>query len=173
MSSSSGEDQSPVARHRSSKPSGAQPSGSVSDQDLPQHDPDLPYYREVALSDIPSLTPGSLCLGPQLQWWVWMMKKAVKSSDLEVLPLFCPSAQLSRTPLINYNMTLRLLIYPRVNTSSRLLPLLSGTGWDSPVIRTNFRSWIQISPKSVLLLNPLGPYGQGPPSNSQGVGASG
>ena len=54
MSSSSGEDQSSVARHRSSKPSGAQPSGAVSDQDLPQHDPDPPYYREVALSDIPS-----------------------------------------------------------------------------------------------------------------------
>ena len=54
VSSSSGEDQSPVAGHRSSKPSGAQPSGAVSDQDLPQHDPDPPYYREVALSDIPS-----------------------------------------------------------------------------------------------------------------------
>ena len=54
MSYSSGEDQSPVARHRSSKPSGARPSGAVSDQDLPQHDPDPPYYREVALSDIPS-----------------------------------------------------------------------------------------------------------------------
>ena len=49
VSSSSEEDQSSVARHRSSKPSGA-----VSDQDLPQHDPDPPYYREVALSDIPS-----------------------------------------------------------------------------------------------------------------------
>ena len=54
MSSSSEEDQSSVARHRSSKPSGAQPSGAVSDQDQPLHDPDLPYYREVALSDIPS-----------------------------------------------------------------------------------------------------------------------
>ena len=54
VSSTSGEDQSPVVRHRSSKPSGAQPSGAVSDQDLPQHDPDPPYYREVALSDIPS-----------------------------------------------------------------------------------------------------------------------
>ena len=54
VSSSSGEDQFPVARHRSSKPSGAQPSGAVSDQDLPEHDPDPPYYREVALSDIPS-----------------------------------------------------------------------------------------------------------------------
>ena len=54
MSSSSEEDQSSVARHRSSKPSGAQPSGAVSDQDQPQHDLDPPYYREVALSDIPS-----------------------------------------------------------------------------------------------------------------------
>ena len=34
VSSSSEEDQSSVARHRSSKPSGAQPSGAVSDQDL-------------------------------------------------------------------------------------------------------------------------------------------
>ena len=54
MSFSSEEDRSPVARHRSSKPSRAQPSGAASDQDLPQHDPDPPYYREVALSDIPS-----------------------------------------------------------------------------------------------------------------------
>ena len=49
MSSSSGEDQSAVARHRSSKLSGA-----VSDQDQPLHDPVPPYYREVALSDVPS-----------------------------------------------------------------------------------------------------------------------
>ena len=54
MSSSSEEDQSSVARHRSSKPSETQPSGALSDQDQPQHDPDPPYYREVALSDIPS-----------------------------------------------------------------------------------------------------------------------
>ena len=56
MSFSSEEDQSPVARHRSSKPSRAQPSGAASDQDLPQHDPDPPYYREVALSDIPRVS---------------------------------------------------------------------------------------------------------------------
>ena len=120
VSSSSGEDQSPVARHRSSKPSGAQPSGAVSDQDLPQHDPDPPYYREVALSDIPSQYAEEVDTfrRPQLQSWVWMMKKAVKSSDLEVLPLFCNLAQLSRMPLINFNMTLRLLIYPRVNSQA-------------------------------------------------------
>ena len=43
VSSSSEEHQSSVARHRSSKPSGA-----LSDQGQPQHDPDPPYYREVA-----------------------------------------------------------------------------------------------------------------------------
>ena len=54
VSSSSEEDQSSATRHRSSKPSVAQPSGPIFDQDQPQHDPDPPYYREVALSDIPS-----------------------------------------------------------------------------------------------------------------------
>ena len=54
VSSSSEEDQSSVVRHRSSKPSAAQPSGAVSDQDQPQHDPDPLYYKEVALSDVPS-----------------------------------------------------------------------------------------------------------------------
>ena len=49
VSSSSEEDQSSAPRHRSLKPSGAH-----SDQDQPQHDPDPSYYREVALSDIPS-----------------------------------------------------------------------------------------------------------------------
>ena len=52
--SSSSEDQSSVVRHRSSKPSGAQLFGATSDQDLPQHDLEPPYYREVALSDVPS-----------------------------------------------------------------------------------------------------------------------
>ena len=50
LPSSSEEDESPEHRHRSPKPSGK----SYSDQDHPQHDPDPPFYREVALSDIPS-----------------------------------------------------------------------------------------------------------------------
>ena len=54
VSSSSEEDQSSVVRHRSSKPSRDQPSGAVSDQDQPQHDPNPAYHREVALSDVPS-----------------------------------------------------------------------------------------------------------------------
>ena len=50
LPSSSEEDQSSELRHRSPKPSGK----TYTDQDHPQHDPDPPYYREVALSDIPS-----------------------------------------------------------------------------------------------------------------------
>ena len=46
LPSSSEEDQSPEARHRSPKPSRK----TYSDQDHPQHDPDPPYYREVALT---------------------------------------------------------------------------------------------------------------------------
>ena len=49
VSSSLEKDQSSATKHRSSKPSGA-----FSDQGQPQHDPHPPYYREVALSDIPS-----------------------------------------------------------------------------------------------------------------------
>ena len=49
VSSSSEEDQSSAPRHRSLKPSGAH-----SDQDKPQHNPDPPYYSQVALSDVPS-----------------------------------------------------------------------------------------------------------------------
>ena len=54
VSSSSEDDQSSVSRHRSSKPFWAQPSMALSDQDQPQHDPDPLYYRELALSDVPS-----------------------------------------------------------------------------------------------------------------------
>ena len=58
LPSSSEEDQSPEHRHRSPKPSRK----SHTDQDHPQHDPDPPYYREVALSDIPSSVRN--CAGP-------------------------------------------------------------------------------------------------------------
>ena len=155
VSSSSEEDQSSVARHRSSKPSGAQPSGAVSNQDLPQHDPDPPYYREVALSDIPSQyaeevdTFRRILSLPDPRESMPRSSTSVMGLDDEKgrqelrprgLPLYFHLAQLSKMPLINFNMTLRPLIYPRVNISNLLLPLPSGTGWDSPVIRTNIRS---------------------------------
>ena len=153
--SSSEEDQSSVARHRSSKSSGGQSSGALSDQDQPQHDPDPPSYWEVALSDIPSkyaeevdtfrhifpsLIPGSPCLGLQLQSWVWTMRKAIRSSDLEVLPLCSQSAQLSKMPLISFSMIFRLLIYLRFNASNLLPPLQSGTRWESRVMRRKCKS---------------------------------
>ena len=155
MSSSSGEDQSPVARHRSSKPSRAQPLRAVSDQDLPQHDPDPPYYREVALSDIPSQyaeevdTFRRILSLPDPRESMPRSSTSVMGLDDEkgrqelrprgpssILPL----SSFIKDTFDKFQHNLRLLIYPRVNTSSRLLPLLSGTGWDSPVIRTNFRS---------------------------------
>ena len=47
QSSSSGEDQSSVRKHRSFKPLRA-----LSDQDQPQHDPYPLFYKEVAIADI-------------------------------------------------------------------------------------------------------------------------
>ena len=131
VSFSSGEDHSSVARHRSSKPS-----GTVSDQDQPHHDPDPPWLcltfplntlKRWTLSgaSFPSLTPGSLCLSPQLQLWVWMIKKGCQELRPRG-PLCFHSAQLSKMPLISLNMISRPLIYLRVNTSNLLLPLQSG-----------------------------------------------
>ena len=50
MSSSSEEDQSSVSRHRSSEPS----KKAHSDEDQPRQDQDPLFYREVALSNVPS-----------------------------------------------------------------------------------------------------------------------
>ena len=154
MSSSSEEDQSSASRHRSSKPSGAQPSGAISDQDQPQHDPDPTYYMEVALFDIPSQYAEevdtfrrilslpdpreSMPRSSTSTSWVWT-RKAVSSSGLEAL-LCSPSAQLSKMLLINSSMIFRPLIYLRENVSNLLLPLQSGARWDSPVMRRKFRN---------------------------------
>ena len=46
------------------------------------------------------------------------------------------SARLSKMPLINLSMIFRPLIYLRVNILNLLLPPLSGTRWDSLVMRT-------------------------------------
>ena len=150
VSSSSEEDQSSVPRHRSSKPSGA-----LSDQDQPQHDPDSPYYREVALSDIPSQYAEDvdtfrhiLSLPDPREY---MLKSSTSVMGLanekgcqELRPRgpssMPPSAQLSKMPFINLSMISRPLIYLRVNTSNLLLLLLSGTRWDSPVMRRKCRS---------------------------------
>ena len=130
VSFSSEEDQSPVARHRSSKPSRAQPSGAASDQDLPQHDPDPPYYREVALSDIPS----------QYSEEVDTFRRILSLPDpRESMPR-------SSTSVLGLDDEKgRQELRPRgpssiLNMSSLLLPLQSGTRWDSPHFRIKFRS---------------------------------
>ena len=98
LPSSSEEDQSPEARHRSPKPSRK----TYSDQDHPQHDPDPPYYRDVALSDIPIAVcrgGGYLQAHPQtsrppnpdlqLRSWALTMRKAGRSPGQEALNLCC------------------------------------------------------------------------------------
>ena len=155
MSSSSEEDQSPVARHRSSKLSRAQPSGAASDQDLPQHDPDPPYYREVALSDMPSQyseevdtfrrilsLPDPRESMPRSSTSVLGLddEKGCQELRLRGPSSILPLSSVIKEPLINSNMTLKLPIYLRANMSSLLLPLLTGTRWDSPHFRIKFRS---------------------------------
>ena len=97
LPSSSEEDQSSELRHRSPKPSRK----TYTDQDHPQHDPDPPYYREVALSDIPSQyaeevdTFRHILKLPDprdsLPMWSWAltMRKTGRSSGQEALPLCC------------------------------------------------------------------------------------
>ena len=99
LPSSSEEDQSSELRHRSPKPSRK----TYTDQDHPQHDPDPPYYREVALTSplsmqrrwIPSgissnfQTLGTPYPGLQLRSWALTMRKAGRSSGQEALPLCC------------------------------------------------------------------------------------
>ena len=80
------EDQSSVLVKKSAKPQKA-----PSEQDQQQDNPDPVFYREVDMSDLPSLyaeevqtlgtfliclTPGKLCLGPLPLCRAWAMKKA-------------------------------------------------------------------------------------------------
>ena len=154
VSSSSGEDQSPATRHRSSKPSRAQPSGAVSDQDLLQHYPDPPYYREVALSDMPSQyaeevdTFRRILSLPDPRESMPRSSTSVMGLDDEkgrqelrprgpssILPL----SSVIKDAFDKFQHDFKAANLPEGKMSS-LLPLLSGTGWDSPVFRTKFRS---------------------------------
>ena len=137
LPSSSEEDQSPERRHRSPKPSGK----SYTDQDHPQHDPDPPYYREVALSDIPSQyaeevdTFRRILKLPDPRESLPRSSTAVMGLDHEKGrqelrprgPPCCLSIQSSRMPLINSIRTSRQQIYLRASTSNHLPPLPSGT----------------------------------------------
>ena len=142
-SSKSKEDQSSVVRHRSSKPSGA-----LSDQDQPQNDPDPRYYREVALSDVPSQ------YAEEVDTFRCILslpdpRESMPRSSTSVMGLDDEKGRQELRPrgpsfmlplLISLNMISRPLIYLRVNTSNLLLPLPSGTRWDSPVTRRKYKN---------------------------------
>ena len=145
MSSSSEEDQSSATRHRSSKPCGTQPSGPLSDQDQPQHDPDPPCYREVALSDVPSQYAEEVDTFRRILS-LPDPRESMPRSSTSVMGLddekgrqeLGPRGQLSMMLLISLNMIFRPLIY--LIYTSNLLPLQSGTRWDSPVMRRKYKS---------------------------------
>ena len=146
---SSEEDQSSAPRHRSSKPSRAH-----SDQDQPQHDPDPPYYREVALSDVPSqyveevdnfrrilALPDPRESMPRSSTSVVGLDN--KKGHQELRPRgpssMFPLSSVIKDAFGKFQHDFRPVIYLRVNILN-LLPLLSGTRWDSLVMRTRFRS---------------------------------
>ena len=137
LPSSSEEDQSPEARHRSPEPSRK----TYSDQDHPQHDLDPPYYREVALSHIPS----------QYAEEVDTFRRILK------LPNPRDSLPRSSTAVMGLDDEKGRQIYPKVNISELLHPLPSGTRWDNLVTRIRCKNSIQTLPRSVFLLSPLGP----------------
>ena len=155
LSSSSGENQSPVARHRSSKPSGAQPSGAVSDQDLPQHYPDPPYYREVALSDIPSQYAEEVNTFRRILS-LPDPKESMPRSSTSVMGLddekgrqelrprgpssILPFSSVIKDAFDKFQHDFKAANLPEGKYVKPLPSILSGTGWDSPVIRTNIRS---------------------------------
>ena len=150
VSSSSEEDQSTATRHRSSKPSGA-----LSDQDQPQHDPDPPYYREVALSDVPSQYAEEVdtfrCILSLPDPRESMPRSSTSvmglddEKDRQELRPRGPSSMLPLSSVIKdafdkFEHDFQPLIYLKVNTSNLLLSLQSGTRWDSLVMRRKYRS---------------------------------
>ena len=96
----------------------------------------------------PFLTPRSLCLGPPPQSWVWMMRKAVRSSGLEALLLCSPSAWLSKM-LDKFKHDFQAANLPE---GKYIKPCPSTAKW----YKVGQPCYEDLS-KSVFLLNPLGP----------------
>ena len=155
MSSSSGEDQSPVDRYRSSKPSRAQPSGAASDQDLPQHDPNPPYYREVALSDMPSQYSEEVDTFRRILS-LRDPRESMPRSSTSVLglddekgrqelrprgpPSILPLSSVIKDAFDKFQHDFKAANLAEGKYVKPPPPLLSGTRWDSPHFRIKFRS---------------------------------
>ena len=151
VSSSSEEDQPSGAKHRSSKPSGAN-----SDQDQPQHDPDPPYYREVALADIPSQyaeevdTFRRILSLPDPRESMPRSSTSVMGLDdekgrQELRPRgpssMFPFSSVIKDAFDKFEHDFKAANLPEGNYKKNLLlPLQSGTRCDSPVMRRKYRS---------------------------------
>ena len=125
------------------------PSGANSDQDQPQHDPDPPYYREVALADVPSQyaeevdTFRRILSLPDPRESMPMSSTSVMGLDDEKgrqeLRPRGPSSMLPLSSVLKDAFD-KFEHDFKVNISNLLLPLQSGTRWDSPVMRRKCRS---------------------------------
>ena len=152
MSSSSEEDQSSVVRQRSLKPSGDQPSGAVSDQDQPQHDPNPPYHREVALSDVPSQyteevdTFRCILSLPDPRQSMPKSSTSVMSLDDETgrqeLRLRGPSSMLPLSSVIKdaFDKSEHDFLAANLPEGKYIKPPPSTTKWDSLIMRRKYRS---------------------------------
>ena len=169
LPSSSEEDQSSELRHRSPKPSRK----TYTDQDHPQHDPDPPYYREVALSDIPSQYAEEVDTFRRVLKLPYPRDSLPRSSTAvmglddekgrqELRPRgpssMLPLNSIIKDALINLTKIFKQQIYLRVNTLKLLLPLHQVVqGGTTLFRRQDTRTKIQTLPRSVFLLSPLGP----------------
>ena len=164
QSSSSEEDQTSVPIKKSTKPQQA-----PSEHEHQQDSTDPVFYREVDMSHLPSQYAEEVETFRQILDLPDPRETLPRSSTTvlglddekgqqELRPRG-PSAMLpfSKTLLRSLNRISWPLIYLRVNISNPLLQQQNTTRWDNLVLKTNFRSSIQILPRSVFLLSPLGP----------------
>ena len=105
----------------------------------------------------PSLIPGSLCLGPPPQSWVWTTRKAVRSSGLED-----PSSMLPLSSVIKYAFDKFEHDFQAANLpeGKYIKPPPSTAKWykvGQPCYEDKIQELNTDFAKSVLLLNPLGP----------------
>ena len=168
QSLSSEEDRSSVHMQRSSKPSRA-----PSDQDQPQHNPDPPFSREVAMVNLPSQyaeemetfrrildLPDPRETMPRLSTSVLGLddKRANRSLGQEARLLCSPLALTSKMSLISLSM----IFWPiKPPPSTAKWYKVGQPCYEDKIqeLNTDF-SKICISPK------PYGPYGQGSPTSS-------
>ena len=96
--------------------------------------------KKLTPSDVflPSLIPGSACLGPTLLSWCWTMKKAVRSLGQEAL-LLCPPP-LSSVIKDDFDKLEHDFQAANLPKGKYIKPPPSTAKWDSLVMKTKFKS---------------------------------